>query len=94
VSERDLVDEQTYSLADGSELKRSRFTLRKLEVGGHVIPDVIASVGPVASDPLLGQSFLSRLNSWTLDNARHVLVLSKEMPNHSGPRAAQGSDAQ
>jgi predicted aspartyl protease len=80
ISEKDLVDEQTYSLADGSEVSRSRYMLRTLEIGGNIVPNVIASIGPLASDPLLGQSFLSRLNSWTLDNKRHVLILSGTVP--------------
>jgi hypothetical protein len=78
VSERDFVDDQIYSLADGSEVTRSRFILRKLQIEGHIIPDVMANIGPLASDSLLGQSFLSRLNSWTLDNTRHVFVLPME----------------
>jgi predicted aspartyl protease len=88
ISERDLVDEQTYSLADGSEVSRSRYMFRTLEIGGNIIPNVIASIGPLASDPLLGQSFLSRLNSWTLDNKRHVLILSGNLPNTSGVSTA------
>jgi predicted aspartyl protease len=80
ITEKDLVDEQTYSLADGSEVSRSRYMLRTPEIGGNIIPNVIASIGPLASDPLLGQSFLSRLNSWTLDNKRHVLILSDTLP--------------
>ena len=49
-----------------------------MRVGGHVVRDVAASVGPaVSSEPLLGQSFLSKLPSWTLDNNRHVLILAR-----------------
>src|SRR5476651_1678874 len=41
----------------------------------HVITDVIATVTPAQGDPLLGQSFLSKLPGWTVDNERHALVL-------------------
>jgi hypothetical protein len=37
---------------------------------------VFASVTPVKGDPLLGQSFLSRLPSWAIDNAQNVLVFN------------------
>jgi hypothetical protein len=39
---------------------------------------VVANVAPVKGDPLLGQSFLARLPSWSIDNARHTLVLNDE----------------
>jgi hypothetical protein len=38
---------------------------------------VTASAGPSNSTALLGQSFLSRFKSWTLDNQRHVIVLTE-----------------
>jgi uncharacterized protein/predicted aspartyl protease len=62
-------------LADGSKLPSASFVLRELMVGDHRLANVTASVGPVESVPLLGQSFLSRFKSWTLDNDRHALVL-------------------
>jgi predicted aspartyl protease len=78
VTEADFIGEQTYSLADGSKLTSTRFNIRELQVGNHLVKNVIASVGPVASDPLLGQSFLSKVKAWALDNTRHVLVLSEK----------------
>jgi predicted aspartyl protease len=76
VSERDFLGSQTYSLADGSKLKGARFIIRELKVGDHVATNVVASVGPVSGDLLLGLSFLSRFGAVTLDNERHVLILS------------------
>jgi clan AA aspartic protease (TIGR02281 family) len=78
VTEADFIGEQTYSLADGSQLTSTRFNIRELKVGNHIVKNVTASVGPVASDPLLGQSFLSKVKAWTIDNTRHVLVLSEK----------------
>jgi hypothetical protein len=37
---------------------------------------VVANVIPIEGDPLLGQSFLSRLPSWSIDNNSHVLNLA------------------
>ena len=41
-----------------------------------VIENVKASVAPVAGELLLGQSFLKRFKSWSIDNAKHSLVLN------------------
>jgi hypothetical protein len=72
----DFVGQETYRLADGRTLQSRRFTLHAVRVGNLVLHDVVASVGPVTSTPLLGQSFLSRLGSWAIDNTRHVLVFN------------------
>jgi clan AA aspartic protease (TIGR02281 family) len=77
LSESDFIGESSYILANGSALRSARFTIRELRVGDHVVRNVAASVGSVSSDALLGQSFLSRVGSWTLDNGRHVLVLAR-----------------
>jgi clan AA aspartic protease (TIGR02281 family) len=74
--EADFIGEKTYTLADGSKLPSVTFKLRDLRVGNHRLQNVIATVGSQNSEPLLGQSFLSRFKSWTLDNERHVIVLT------------------
>jgi predicted aspartyl protease len=76
VTQSDFLDSQTYSLADGSKLKGARFIIRELRVGNQIATNVVASVGPVTGDLLLGLSFLSRFGTVTLDNGRHVLILS------------------
>ena|SRR6266851_3454508 len=80
VKTSDFAGSGTYTLADGSEQESKRFVLHELRVGDHVIRNVIANVAPVKGDPLLGQSFLSKLPTWTIDNARHALVLN-DMPS-------------
>jgi clan AA aspartic protease (TIGR02281 family) len=77
----DFLGERTYTLSDGSKLPSARFTIRQLKVGGHVLPNVTASIGPATNEPLLGQSFLSRFGSWTMDNGRHVLLLTEHGTN-------------
>jgi hypothetical protein len=71
----DFIGRQMYVLADGSQLPSDRFILRELRVGDHVIRNVVAHVANVKGDPLLGQSFLSKLPAWSIDNQRHALVL-------------------
>jgi predicted aspartyl protease len=77
LSENDFIGESSYVLANGGALRSARFNIRELRVGDRVVRDVAASVGSVSSDALLGQSFLSRVGSWTLDNKLHVLVLAR-----------------
>ena len=71
----DFLGKQTYVLADGSQLPSLTFRIRSLKVGDRVLEDVTGSASPVSGEPLLGQSFLSRFQSWSIDNARGVLVL-------------------
>jgi hypothetical protein len=75
VKDSDFVGIGNYVMAYGSEQSSKRFLLRELRVGNHLVKNVIANVVPARGDPLLGQTFLSRLPSWTVDNARHLLVL-------------------
>jgi predicted aspartyl protease len=78
LSEGDFIGASSYVLADGSTLRSPRFRIREMRVGEQVVRNVPASIGPaVSSDALLGQSFLSKLPSWTLDNKRHVLILAR-----------------
>jgi clan AA aspartic protease (TIGR02281 family) len=65
----------TYVLADGSKVRKRRVLLRELTVGGQTVSNVAASISASGSPPLLGQSFLSKFASWTLDNERNLLVL-------------------
>lgn len=85
IAPEDFTGDKTYTLADGSTLKSTRFILREMQVGDQVIRNVIASLGPVQGDLLLGQSFLSRFSSWTLDNERHALVLGPLPGGSSSP---------
>lgn len=65
----------TYVLADGSKVRKRRVLLREVTVGGQTVTNVTASISAPGSPPLLGQSFLSKFKSWTLDNERAALVL-------------------
>ena len=73
----DFTSYRPYVLADGRELPSAQFKIRELRVGEHTASDVTAGVGRLGSDPLLGQSFLSRFGSATIDYKRNLLVLSR-----------------
>jgi clan AA aspartic protease (TIGR02281 family) len=88
IQQSDYLDTQAYSLADGSTTQTPRFRIRFLRVGSVELRNVIASVGPKSSSPLLGQSFLARLGSWAIDNNRQLLVI-----NGSGNALADGANS-
>ena len=71
----DFVGQQTYVMADGSEAPSDVFVIRSLKVGNRVVQNVRASIASPKATLLLGQSFLRHFNSWSIDNARHTLVL-------------------
>jgi clan AA aspartic protease (TIGR02281 family) len=73
----DLLKAAVYELADGSQQTAGRFRIRSLRIGNLELHDVIASVAPVRGSLLLGQSFLSRLQTWSIDNERHLLMLNE-----------------
>ena len=76
LAESDFLDSRTYRLADGSTVPSQRFLIRSLRVGDKVLENVTGSVAPVDGGLLLGQSFLTRFKSWSIDNQRQALVLN------------------
>jgi len=76
VQPSDMRGVEEYTLADGSTERGRTFIIRSLKVGGIVVTNVLASVGGDDSSALLGQSFLERFRSWSLDNMRHALMLN------------------
>src|SRR5262249_3965970 len=72
IRDTDILGEETYVLADGSETKSITFTIRSLRVGQTVVENVRGSIVSAKGSLLLGQSFLERLKSWSIDNMKHV----------------------
>ena len=75
VTDADFLGKQTYQLADGSTVPSQQFTIRTLKVGDETLENVVGSIAPVAGGLLLGQSFLSRFTTWSIDNHRQVLII-------------------
>lgn len=64
-----------YILANGQIERSQRYNLRSIQVGDIVVSNVLAGASPEGSPALLGQSFLSKFDSWHVDNSRNKLVL-------------------
>jgi uncharacterized protein len=75
ITDADFLGKQTYTMADGSTVPSQRFVIRSLKVGDKTLENVIGSIAPVTGSLLLGQSFLRRFNSWSIDNQRQALIL-------------------
>jgi len=75
ITDEDFVGEQTYVLADGSKVPSLRFRIRSMKVGTKTVQNVVGSIASVNATILLGQSFLSKFKSWSVDNEQHTLVL-------------------
>jgi predicted aspartyl protease len=75
INDADFLGKETYRLADGSTVPSQRFVIRALKVGEKTLENVIGNIAPVSGGLLLGQSFLSRFQSWAMDNQRQVLIL-------------------
>jgi len=80
ITDKDFLPGKNLRMADGSILRSSRFTIRVLDIGGYKIYNVPAVITPNQGFPLLGQSFLNKIESWTLDNRTHKLTLTGVEP--------------
>jgi hypothetical protein len=76
ITDADFLGKQTYRMADGSTVPSQRFVIRSLKVGDKTLENVTGSIAPVSGALLLGQSFLSRFKSWSIDNQRKALILN------------------
>jgi predicted aspartyl protease len=76
VEDSDIIGQAMVVLADGSKSKLPIFMIRSLKVGDTTIKHIVAAVLPLEGRLLLGQSFLARFKSWSLDNTKHALLLN------------------
>jgi predicted aspartyl protease len=51
-------------------------SMASVRIGGMVMEDVTVRIATANSSLLLGQSFLRRLKSWSMDNARQVMIIN------------------
>ena len=75
ITETDFIGSNKYRLADGSIVSSRTFNIKSLKVGDKTITNVLGSVADVNGSLLLGQSFLKKFKSWSLNNETHELIL-------------------
>src|SRR5689334_2920852 len=78
IGQADITGYRTYLTATGAKSRAVTFIIRSLKVAGLTIQNVQGSVAPAQGMLLLGQSFLKRFTSWSIDNAKHQLVLTTD----------------
>jgi clan AA aspartic protease (TIGR02281 family) len=77
VTQADITGMRNYKNADGEVFKSKTFVIRSLKIGNIEAPRVQAKVSPSNAPPLLGQSFLKRFKSWSIDNSTQELILQR-----------------
>jgi clan AA aspartic protease (TIGR02281 family) len=77
VTQRDITATRDYKNADGEVFRAKTFIIRSLKIGNIEAPNVQAKVSAANAPPLLGQSFLSRFKSWSIDNSSQELILQR-----------------
>jgi hypothetical protein len=75
LSAEDYLGKTTVMLASGEQSEAKVVRIRSLKVGEIKVSDVVAVVGPKQAPTLLGQTFLRKFRSWSIDNHRHTLNL-------------------
>jgi len=77
VTQADITGARNYKNADGEVFQSKTFVIRSLKIGNVEAPRVQAKVSPSNAPPLLGQSFLKRFKSWSIDNSTQELILER-----------------
>jgi clan AA aspartic protease (TIGR02281 family) len=94
LTKANYIGNVNFGIADGSEVKGVKFKLASLQVGNQTLTNVTASVMPSDSaTPLLGLSFLSRFQSWAIDNNSGTLKLTPIGAALAAPAATQTAAA-
>ena len=75
IGNADFLGSEHYMMADGTVVPSATFRIRKLKIGDRQVENVRGSVSSVKGMLLLGQSFLGRFKSWSIDNQRRMLLL-------------------
>lgn len=73
LTDADFLGQRRFILADGSGVNQRIFRLRTLKIGNRQMENVLAALSAPRSRPLLGQSFLRRLEWWKIDNVRNSI---------------------
>jgi gag-polyprotein putative aspartyl protease len=77
VTQTDITGFRNYRNADGEISQSKTFVIRSLKLGNIEVLNVHAKEAPADAPLLLGQSFLKRFKSWSIDNSTQELILER-----------------
>jgi hypothetical protein len=84
ITKEDIGREQNYRTANGGTVKGTQFRIHSLQVGegdnAVIAQNVDGSIGGPQGSLLLGQSFLRRFRSTTIDHVNSVLIIGGSEP--------------
>lgn len=75
IKRADYLTNGLYVLADGSIVENKRVKISKIKIGNRIISNVTMSIGSSDSPNLLGQSLLKKLDKWSIDNTKKLLII-------------------
>jgi predicted aspartyl protease len=97
ITKEDIGGERNYVLADGATVKGTQFRIHSLQVGegdnAVIAQNVDGSVSGPQGSLLLGQSFLRRFRSTTIDHVNSLLIIDGSEPRPPVPTALQPAPA-
>ena len=83
------LPKQTFVLANGARVTYPRVILDRVSMGNQTVRNVPAVIVKKKGSLLLGQSFLSQLGTWSLDNRRQVLIVDDDSISRNLPQPNQ-----
>lgn len=75
ITDTDFLGKQQYTIANGDVKEYLRVKIKLLQLGDIVLENVIAIVGDIDANILIGQSVLSRFKTWKIDNSSNQLIV-------------------
>lgn len=94
ITSKDMLGSGIYELADGTRHRSRRFRIESLEIGTLELKGIMASVAPAGASLLLGQSFLSHLSNWSIDNERELLIVGGDKRGENADSPSEIQQAQ
>jgi len=77
LTQADITGFRNYKNADGEVFRSNTFVIRSLKLGDVEVLNVPAKVAPTNAPLLLGQSFLKRFKTWSINNSTQELILER-----------------
>ena len=77
IKKEDYISSALYKIADGSIVSNRRLIIRSLKIGNFTVENVKVGVSKNDAPLLLGKSLLDKFSTWSIDNQKSTLKLTK-----------------